>query len=139
MSNRYLARLRLARVRCNENISRLESMLAFQRSRREAIEAAIHDLQPELQLPAPNRKPNPIFKRGEITRLALQVMREAGEPLSVSVIAVRVLAAKGIDLPTPTIRKMTKSRLRAALLAFGKRGVVRTVGAGDERKKELVN
>ncbi len=65
-------------------------MLAFQRSRREAIEAAIHDLEPELR--------------------------------RVSVIAVRILAAKGIDLPTPTIRKMTKSGLRAALLAFGKRG-----------------
>jgi hypothetical protein len=30
MANRY--RLRLARVRCNENIARLESMLAFQQS-----------------------------------------------------------------------------------------------------------
>jgi hypothetical protein len=44
MGNRYLAQLRLARVRCNENIAKLESSLAFQRSRREAIEAAIQDL-----------------------------------------------------------------------------------------------
>jgi len=52
-------------------------MLAFQRSRREAIEAAIQDLAPELQLPPPNRKPNPVFKRGEVTRLTLKVMRLA--------------------------------------------------------------
>jgi hypothetical protein len=49
MSNHYLAHLRLARVRCNENIARLESMLALQRSRREAIEAAIHDMEPGVQ------------------------------------------------------------------------------------------
>jgi hypothetical protein len=60
MPNPYLARLRLARVRCNENIVRLESSLALQRSRREAIEAAIHDLEPELRLPPPKLKPNPI-------------------------------------------------------------------------------
>ena len=138
MSNPYLARLRLARVRCNENIARLESLLAFQRSRREAIEAAIQDLEPELKLPPATRRPNPVFKRGEITRLALEVMREANEPLAISVITVRILAKKGVDLPTPTIRKMTKSRLRAALLAFGKRGVVCTVGVGEDRKKELV-
>jgi hypothetical protein len=41
MPIRYLARLRLARVRCNENIARLETSLGFQRSRREAIEPAI--------------------------------------------------------------------------------------------------
>ena len=38
MSNRYLVRLRVARVRCNENIARLESSLAFQRSHRDALE-----------------------------------------------------------------------------------------------------
>jgi hypothetical protein len=41
------------------------------RSRREAIEAAIHGLEPELRLPATNRRPNPVFTRNEITRLAL--------------------------------------------------------------------
>jgi len=112
-------------------------MLDFQRSRREAIEAAIHDLEPELWIPPPTRRPNPVFKRGEIRRLALEVMREAGEPLAISALAVRVLASKGIELPSPAIRKMAKSRLRAALLALSKRGVVRTVGVGDERKKEL--
>jgi hypothetical protein len=139
MGNRYLARLRLSRVRCNENIARLESMLAFQRSRREAIEQAIHDLEPELKLPAPTRKPNSIFKRGEVTRLTLTAMREAGEPLAASVIAGRVLAAKGIDLPEPRIRKMARSRVRAVLLALGRRRVARVVGVGNEAKRELIS
>jgi hypothetical protein len=138
MSNRYLATLRLARVRCNENIAKLESSLAFQRSRLEAIEAAIHDLEPELKLPAPTRTPNSVFKRGEVTRLTLTVMREAGEPLAASVIAARVLAAKGIDLPEPRIRKMARSRVRAVLLALGRRGVARVVGVGNEAKRELI-
>jgi hypothetical protein len=139
VSNRYLARLRLARVRCNENIARLESMLAFQRSRREAIEAAIHDLEPELKLPPPTRRPNPVFQRGEIRRIMLKVMREAGEPLASHQIAARILAEKGIPTPSRTLYKMTRSRVRAALLALGKRGVARVVGVGDERRRELVS
>jgi hypothetical protein len=97
-------------------------MLAFQRQRREAIESAIHDLEPELNLPPPNRKPNPVFARNEITRLALDVLREAGEPLGVTEIAVRVLAAKGLPLPSPRIRKMTRARRRAVFAALGSAG-----------------
>ena len=57
--NRFLARLRLARVRCNENIARLESSLAFQRSRREAIDAAIHDLANSVSIAAHADGSNP--------------------------------------------------------------------------------
>lgn len=80
---------------------------------------------------------NPIFKRGEVTRLALTVLREAGEPLAVSVIAVRILAAKGIPLPTPTVRKIAKSRLRHAFSDLEKRGVVCSVGVGMDAKRAL--
>jgi len=53
------------------------------------------------------------------------------------VIAVRVLAEKGIPLPPKAIRKMARSRVRAVLLALGKRGVCRVVGIGEDRKREL--
>lgn len=137
MSNQYLARLRLARVRTNQNIARLTAALANQRERLAGIEAAIHDLEPELRLPAPTRKPNPVFARGELPRLALSILREAGEPLPVSVIAVRALAAKGIDLPSPRIRRMAKSRLRAIFGALGKRGIVCSVGTGNDARRGL--
>jgi hypothetical protein len=39
-----------------------------------------------------------VFARNETTRLALVVLRDAGEPLGVAAIAVRVLAVRG--LPT---------------------------------------
>lgn len=64
-------------------------------------------------------------------------MREAGEPLPVSMVAVRALAAKGVTLPPPRIRRMAKSRLRAIFYALEKRGVVRSVGTGNEAKREL--
>jgi len=139
MGNQFLARLRLQRVSCNQQIARLERLLAAKRERLAAIEATIHDLEPELRLPAPTHKPNPIFARGEVTRLALATLREAGEPLPVSVIAVRILAAKGVALPPPRIRRMAKSRLRAVFAALERRGVVRTVGEGMEAKRALTS
>ena len=71
-------------------------------------------------------------------RLALDVLREAGEPLAGSEIAIRDLKAKGIGPPASPIRKMTRARLRCVFSALAKRGVVRTVGVGNEAKRELV-
>jgi hypothetical protein len=139
MRNRRLERLRHARRVCNENIAKLESRLAYQHGRREAIEAEIQSIAPDLQLPAPRRKPNAIFKRGEVPRLAFKVLREAGEPLAVSVIARRVLQAKGIELPTIRVQRRTRSHIRCMFSAWGKRGVVRTVGVGNKAKRELVD
>jgi hypothetical protein len=72
-----------------------------------------------------------VFTRNEITRMALDVLRDAGEPLGVAEIAVRILAAKGL----PVCRhhgsgKMTRAAGRVH--SAGKRGVVRTVGVGQE-------
>lgn len=115
MSNRYLACLRLARVRCNGNIVHLESSLAFQRSRRKSIEAAILDLEPELRLP-PNRKPNPVFDRNKITRLALNVLRDAGKPFfGVAEIAICVLAVKGLPSCVQRHRKSVMQRVKFVL------------------------
>jgi hypothetical protein len=66
MRDRRLERLRHARVVCNENIAKLEARLAYQRGRRDELEAEIQAIAPELRLPAPNRNPSPIFKRGAI-------------------------------------------------------------------------
>jgi hypothetical protein len=120
MSRRYLAQLKLARVRSNQKIAGLEAKPAFQRGRLETIEAAIQNLEPELKLlPSPARRPNPVFKRGEVSRLTLKVMREAGEPLASLQIAARILAEKGITAPSRTVYQLTKSRVLSALISFG--------------------
>ncbi len=140
MPNQRLARLRRARVICNKQIVRLESLLAYQRTRRDAIEADIQAIAPELWLPPATRKRDPIFKRGEMPRLALQVLREAGEPLAVSVIARRVLQAKGIELPTMAVQRRTRAGcgwifLRAGQARGGadrRGGEFGEAGVGDE-------
>jgi hypothetical protein len=52
------------------------------------LERAI-TLAPELPLPTRHRtyQPNPYFMRGELPRVALAILREAGEPLPIRVIA----------------------------------------------------
>jgi len=103
-------------------------MLATHREKLDRLESAIRDLAPELDLPIPPRKPNPVFARGEMRSFALTVMRESAEPLPIGVIVVRMLAAKGIDLPTPSLRTDMQRRLAYALCMIRDRGVVELVG-----------
>lgn len=87
-------------------------------------------------LPPATRKRDPIFKRGEIPRLSLQVLCEAGEPLAVSVIARRVLQAKGIELPTIALQRRIRGRVRLIFCALASAGG-RTVGVGNMAKRSL--
>ena len=105
----------LGKERCLR-IARLETQLTFQRSRREAIEAAIHDLEPELKLPTPNRGPIPCAPAMRSRRWRWTCCEG---PAGVAEIAVRVLAAKELPLPPPGIRKMTRARLRAPIHRAG--------------------
>jgi hypothetical protein len=80
------------------------------------------------------RVANPVFQRGELTRFALDILREAGEPLPVATIAIRALARKGVALPDPKLRRYTRNKVQAALGALDKRGVTMGVGNGKETK-----
>ena len=120
MKNRRLERLRHARVVCNKTIAKLESQLAYQRSRRDVIEAEIQAIAPDLQLPASRRKLNTLVARGELPRMALTVLREAGVLLAESVNARRVLQANGIDLPLIWQQRMTRARFRVFFCMAGR-------------------
>jgi hypothetical protein len=72
---------RTAAHQADEKVAALEWSLAAQRERMAGIEAAILNLEPERELPATNRKPNPIFEQGAMPRLPLAVLREAGGPM----------------------------------------------------------
>jgi hypothetical protein len=74
------------------------------------VEAVLKLLDPEHNLRAISvrrRTPNPWFKRGTVYRTALEVLRTAKAPLSVSEIAVKMLGAKRItDAPRSAVAKL---------------------------------
>ena len=137
MPETELTKLRRARSRCHLQLKNSEALVAGYQAKLVDLEARIRAIAPELDLPRRFRNPNPIFARGEMTRVALTVLREAGEPLPIRVIAVRALALKGIDLPGPTLRHAIRKRLRMALIALDKRGVTMCVGSGKDTRRTL--
>jgi hypothetical protein len=86
-----LKKLRAKRIRTHRQLDKLEPLIAGYRAKLAEVEAAIQALAPELPLPTRHRtyQPNPYFARGELPRVALAVLREAGEPLPIRIIAAR--------------------------------------------------
>jgi hypothetical protein len=138
MPDRTLANLRRKRVYIHKQLDRWEPLVARLRASLAETEAAIQAIRPELQLHPRRYGRNPYFARGELPRVAMDVMREAGEPLAVRTIAVRALAAKGIALPDPRAMRWTRLRLQQVMARWQAKGVVRTVGSGRETRRELV-
>jgi hypothetical protein len=135
--NTELANLRRQRVYTHKQLDRYEPLVARLRAKLAETEAAIQAIAPELPLPRRRHLPNPIFARGELSRMALAVLREAGEPLPIRVIAVRMLAMKGVTLPGPTLRNDVRKRLRIAFAAMDKRGMTVRVGDGLRAQRAL--
>ena len=132
-----LADLRSKRSRVHRALDRLEPMVADYRAKLAGLEAAIQVIAPELQLHPRRYKPNPVFARNELPRLALDVMRQAAGPIAVRTIAARALAAKGVALPDPHTMKRTRVRLQQIMVVWARRGMVRSVGSGREGMREL--
>ena len=130
-----LTKLRQKRQRIHRQLDKLEPLVAGYRAMLRDTEAAIHALAPELALQLRRRRPNPVFEHGELTRFALDILREAGEPLPVAAIAVRALARKGVALPDPKLRRYTRNKVRSALIALDKRGVTMRIGEGKAARR----
>ena len=139
MRDSDLTKLRRKRSRVHQALDRLEPPVADYRAKLAELEAAIQGLAPELQLHPRRYKPNPVFARGELPRLALAVMREAGEPIPTRLIAARVLALKGIPLPDPRTIKLTRLRLQQTFAKWTRRGLLVTCGKGKARRRMLAN
>jgi hypothetical protein len=133
-----LASLRTKRRRIHANLRKLEPLVAGYHAKLAEVNAAIHAIDPQLWMQPRTYQRNAIFARGEVPRLALSIMREAGEPLPVAVIVRKMLAAKGVDLPDRRTFKLAKNRLHNALLALDARGVTMKVGRGRETRRGLV-
>jgi hypothetical protein len=82
------------------------------------VEAVIKMLDPTHNLRTiaiRRRKPNQWFKRGTVWRAALDTMRRAGGPLTISEIAARMLGAKRItDAPRSAVETL-EGAVRASL------------------------
>jgi hypothetical protein len=130
--------LRRKRVRVRQAILSLKTQLAGYHAKLADLQAQIDAISPELDLPQRPRKWHSVFGHGEWTRLVLTVLREAGEPLSIQGIVVRMLAMKGITLPDPTLQKDVRKRLRIAFAAMDKRGVTVRVEDGRESRRVMV-
>ena len=83
------------------------------------VEAVIRIFDPEYNVRAISvrrrQKTNPWFKRGTLFREALDVLRKAAGPLTVTEIMAAVLAAKGIRDATTRQRQGVAAGIRACL------------------------
>jgi hypothetical protein len=80
------------------------------------VEARIQEMAPELQPPTRHRtyQPNPYFARGELPRVALAVLREAGERDAAGDSIVYELADKGGAKPAAADSLLGDGRFQAA-------------------------
>ncbi len=81
--------------------------------------------------PVRMRAPN-VVTMGHWSRRALDVLREAGEPLPVGEITSRVMVLTGMDLGNAAARRLATKRVRHALAGQRDRGLVTvTQGIGQ--------
>ena len=130
--------LRSKRARIHRALERLEPLVAGYREKLARIEAEIQAIAPELNLPSRRYKPNPNFARGELPRIAVDILRTAPGPLAVRDIAVKAQARKGITLPDRRTMKLTRLRLQQTFSVWAKRGIVVSVGTNRGQKRMLV-
>jgi hypothetical protein len=96
-----IGKLYRAGLRVYRQLAKLESQVASYRAKLAAIEAKIQAMDGQLWLPPRTRRVNPYFKPGELPRMAMQLLKDAGGPVSVSYLAVQALAMKGCIYPGP--------------------------------------
>lgn len=95
MRETKLTRLRRKRCTIQRAVMPVERALALHHARLAEVEAAI--LVPDLVLDIPLLRPKraPIFARGELTALTLDMLRKAGRPLAMRKMARPALPMKG--------------------------------------------
>ena len=71
-----------------------------------------------------------LFARGEVGQAGLEVLRQAGKPLSVADIACRVLEANGMNPSDVAMVRRIRSRLQWAFFHSDKAGITMVVTRG---------
>jgi hypothetical protein len=137
MADALLKTLRCKRARIHRVLERLEPMVSGYREKLAGIEAELQAIAPELNLPPRRYLPNPHFARGELRRIAMDILRDAPGPLAVREVVAKALARKGVTLPDRRTFRTTRVRLQRVFTLWGKRGLLLSVGSGKGTKRVL--
>jgi hypothetical protein len=68
-------------------------------------------------------RPNPIFKRGDITRGVLAVLRDSGKPMTADEICIALYRGKGVTKPTRDHMKSLRTTVLTALKLYNGKAV----------------
>lgn len=117
--------------------SRLEGDLKKQKENLTHVRAVIKIVEPDFDIasikPKRTYKSNSVFKRGEAFLVAIDVLREAGEPLRPMAIAIGMLAKKGIQKPSVAERRNAWNAIKNTMDFYDGR-TVRAVGRVRARR-----
>ena len=117
--------------------SRLDGNLRQQRKNLAHVRAVIGIVDPDFDVstikPMRTNKLNPFFKRGEAFLLALDVLREATEPMRPMEIGIAMLAKKGISKPTADQRRAAWNAVKNTMDGYNGRAVT-SVGHPHARR-----
>jgi hypothetical protein len=122
--------------------SRLDGDLQQQQRKLEHVRAVIKIIDPNFDFysikPKRMNKRNPLFKQGEAFLLALDVLREASEPIPAMEIAIRMLAKKGVSKPTEDQRIVTWNGIKNTLDRYDGKAVI-SIGNKRARRWSVKN
>jgi hypothetical protein len=108
--------------------SRLEADLQKQKENLGHVRAVIRIVSPDFDVdsikPKRTNKQSPYFKKGEAFLLALDVLREATEPMEAMQIAVAMLAKKGVLRPTTIERRAAWNGIKNTMARYNGKAVI---------------
>lgn len=120
--------------------SRLEGDLKQQKKNLAHVRAVIGIVDPDFDVasikPKRTNKLSPFFKRGEAFLLALDVLREATEPLRPMEIAIAMLAKKGVSKPTTIERRAAWNAIKNTMDGYDG-NVVTSIGYPRSRRWQI--
>ncbi len=123
--------LRDKRARLAGELTVVERDLAKRRETLAALDAVIRMFEPESN---PDMIPpiRPVgrslfFRRGELSRLCLSALRDAGKPTRCRTVVEWAIGAKGLDVPDARVRAKITENVRMALSRLERKGIVRRI------------
>lgn len=136
-----LSALYKKRARMAGEIEATERILVKKREALATLDTVIRMFEPECHPDMiPSVRPylrGLFFGYRELTRLAIDALREVGKPVSLATVTDRIITAKGLD-PDYRLRRHISDTARASLIRMERAGKVRRILDGADSWWELV-